>query len=100
MNLPQYIIHGVAAAVGLLMCHGLFTEVLMNPLAVKSRKPRLIYKQLHSHMNQFMMSQTITGTKQQLERGSFINQLIFLSITTPGNTKSLHTCQIKLRLML
>lgn len=48
------IIHRLAAAVGLLMCHGLFTEPLVNPLAVNGGVPRLIYKQLHRHMNPFI----------------------------------------------
>lgn len=56
LNLPPCIIHGLAAAVGLLLCHGLFTEPLVNPLAVNSGVPRTIYKQLHRHMNPFITS--------------------------------------------
>lgn len=56
LNLPPCIIHGLAAAVGLLLCHGLFTEPLVNPLAVNGAVPRLIYKQLHRHMNPFITS--------------------------------------------
>lgn len=56
LNLPPCIIHGLAAAVGLLLCHGLFTEPLVNPLAVNSGVPRLIYKQYHRHMNPFITS--------------------------------------------
>lgn len=56
LNLPPCIIHGLAAAVGLLLCHGLFTEPLVNPLAGSGGVPRLIYKKHHMHMSPFITS--------------------------------------------
>lgn len=44
-NLPPCIIHGLAAAVGLLQCHGLFTEPLLNPLTMNGGATGLIYKE-------------------------------------------------------
>ena len=43
-----------------LVCHGLFTEPLVNPLAVNSGAPGLIYKQLHKHMKPFINIITLT----------------------------------------
>lgn len=40
LNLPGYIIHELTAAVGLIVCHGLFTEVLMNPLGMNIGKAK------------------------------------------------------------
>lgn len=82
LNIPPCIIHGLAAAVGLLVCHGLFTEPLVNPLAVNSGVPRLIYKQLHRHMNPFI--NIITPRQQQ-------QQLGFLTWLWPGSR--CNTCQ-------
>lgn len=53
-NLPPCIIQGLAAVVGLLRCHGLFTEPLLNPLTMNGGATRLIYKELHRNMNSFI----------------------------------------------
>lgn len=52
---PPCMIHELAAANGLLVSHGLFTEPLVNP-SMNAGVAKLVYKQLHRHMNPFTTS--------------------------------------------